>query len=1082
MKKWIRILVLTFGLPFVLISQQKIVLIEEFTNYNCVSCANQTKILDSVLKERSLTTKVLKYHINIPNQDPFYNPGVEQIKTFYDIKNSTPSIVLDGVIRPKGPFQLGSSGNITTKLIDSLSLLDPKLYFFGTGHVFQDGYRKMDTGGGAHSLGEDLQVYYTRALVEQVINLSEPTSITGEVAYDYVFRGFIFFRKPINLPKNGSHHSADLISIDKNKYNLDQLGVMHYISDADGKILNAVYDPPFNVNEYSINTKNTTKGLTFMWQNELTPSMSVVNDGVFDVSDLSIVLDINGDKLRDTINVTIPAGDSINYVWKTIKLGPGKKLIKTYVENYNQSVVGGLIKNNLNVTKHYIFGNHAPPNEAFENYDNADSIGLFMDLTQNPFVFKNVSSAKLNTTDSIGGFGKSDRAMIIDFWNWKYDFNTPSNNKASLLYGEFSLSNMLSPKLVIDVSCAGNSALASGNLTLEVKTRTKSKEFKIIPASFITQPKIDKMYIPTNKSKWQKLSIDLIDFIGEDNISITFKALATTSPSSLNSLYLDNFRVEDDIFYCLENGYAFYTQSQLDSFLIEHMNCNTIKGDICIGACGQPNIVSDITNLDALSKINYLKGSLTLSTLPLLEKMPLLENLIKIEGDFIIDKCPKLKNVQGFTNLKTIGGTFRISENETLSSLAGFTNLKKIGHDFIIKNTSQLWFNTTSLSKLDSIDGSLLFSHLSQVFTLENLKNLRHIGKNFELDSCTKISSITLLPQIDTIIGNLAFKNLSLLQSLNYFPNIQHVGGDLIIVNCPLLPAINEFSKLKSINGNFILNGCKSISSILGLSNLKSINGRLDWSNLDALKNIEPLSNLSFIGHNIQLKNLKELASTKGLEKISIVNGSLIITENEKMSSLTGLDNINVISESLNLSRNQSLKNLFNLKNLVKVLGTINIQENNLLNDINGLANVDSDSLLKYGQPSESKLTISENKMLKVCNNKLVCSLISKNHNIVIQNNQGDCESLNAVESACTNAINEKINFKYNAYPVPASNLLYLTLNEKVNYSIYNTDGRKIRSGILYETKTNELDISSLLSGIYYIHIYGRPSIKFVKI
>ena len=706
---------------------------------------------------------------------------------------------------------------------------------------------------------------------------------------------------------------------------------------------------------------------------------------------------------------------------------------------------------------------------------------FFLDMTENPNVFKNVSSASLNTNDSIGGFGKSDHAMMIDYWNWKYDFNTEINNYASMRYGEFDLSKMLSPKLEIDVSCAGKSTLGPGNLTLEVRTRTKVKQYAINPSSFITQSSGNIRYIPNKNSLWKKLNIDLIDFIGEKNITLTFIARATTSTAALNSMYLDNFIVKEGINYCLEGGINLYKQSQIDSFQITRGDCNSIKGNVCVGACGLDNYYSDITSLEGLTNIKYIEGNLNLTSLPSLEKMPSLANLLTVGGDLTIEKCPKLQNVLGFNNLKRIGGTFRISENATLFSIAGITNLIVIGGDFNIHHSLQLGFNTTTLSVLDSVKGSILLSHLTRPFDFSNFKKLKYIGNSFVIDSCTNLINVNQLPLIDTLKGNLVFKDLKL-GSLNYFPNLKCVKGDLNVVNCQKLTSLNAFQKLTTIFGNLILKNCNSIFDLSGFKSVNSIHGGLDLIKLDALKSIEPFKVVSFIGKNISIKENKELISLDGLDKLSSVYGDFSIEGNDNLLSLAGLENISNIFGTLKISNNPSLKNLQQFKKLTIVTGAIELENNLILNNIVDLENVDSDSLHKYGPLGEPKMKISRNSILEKCNNKLVCALIANNESMLISNNLGACENLDDVEAACTSLTFGSGKFQYSIYPNPVHHLLNVKTDRIVYFSLLNLDGKMIQSGTFDSNTVNYIDFNLIQSGIYVLHLGGVKSVKVVKI
>lgn len=76
---------------------------------------------------------------------------------------------------------------------------------------------------------------------------------------------------------------------------------------------------------------------------------------------------------------------------------------------------------------------------------------------------------------------------------------------------------------------------------------------------------------------------------------------------------------------CLPQGITFTTQSQIDSFPINHPNCTEIEGNL--GANG-----NDITNLNGLSGLTSLGGNLHIISCHNLSSLTGLNNVTSIGG------------------------------------------------------------------------------------------------------------------------------------------------------------------------------------------------------------------------------------------------------------------------------------------------------------------------------------------------------------------------------------------------------------------------------------------------------------------
>lgn len=75
---------------------------------------------------------------------------------------------------------------------------------------------------------------------------------------------------------------------------------------------------------------------------------------------------------------------------------------------------------------------------------------------------------------------------------------------------------------------------------------------------------------------------------------------------------------------------------------------------------------------------------------------------------------------------------------------------------------------------------------------------------------------------------------------------------------------------------------------------------------------------------------------------------------------------------------------------------------------------------------------------------------------------------------------NKELNHQLSIFPNPTSSLLnVVTTSDKefIEYSIYTTIGTKVQEGKFY----GQIDVSNLVTGLYYLVVDGEPQVKFVK-
>ena len=99
---------------------QRILLLESFTNTGCGPCATYNPGMDAIIAANPDKLVAIKYHVNWPSgTDPMYlhNTAENSARVGYYGVNSVPHVVVDG-----NRFS-GNSGNITQSIIDNLSTI-----------------------------------------------------------------------------------------------------------------------------------------------------------------------------------------------------------------------------------------------------------------------------------------------------------------------------------------------------------------------------------------------------------------------------------------------------------------------------------------------------------------------------------------------------------------------------------------------------------------------------------------------------------------------------------------------------------------------------------------------------------------------------------------------------------------------------------------------------------------------------------------------------------------------------------------------------------------------------------------------
>jgi len=296
---------------------------------------------------------------------------------------------------------------------------------------------------------------------------------------------------------------------------------------------------------------------------------------------------------------------------------------------------------------------------------------------------------------------------------------------------------------------------------------------------------------------------------------------------------------------CSQSDISLSSQVQVDSFHTDYGNggiCDTVAGELQIHG-------ADITNLDGLSGIRSVGGSLTIEDNPSLTTLDGLSSLASTGsgyyypgiGLYIVNN-PSLTSLAGLSGLTTTGGTLRIERNTILPNLDGLSGITNVsGHLWIQENDT--------LANLDSLSG------------VTNVGGDLNIGLNYSLTSLVGLSGIT------NVDGDLAIGSANSLTSLDGLSGITSVGASLFITYNAVLPNLDGLSSLTSVGGALGFWGNNALSNIDSLSGLSSAVALwILWNN--SLVDLNGLSDLTSIAFDVVITDNVSLSHCSALSKL----------------------------------------------------------------------------------------------------------------------------------------------------------------------------------------------------------------------
>ena len=279
---------------------ERILLLESFTNTSCGYCAMYNPAMDALIATNSDKIAAIKYHVSWPSdQDPMYlhNTSENNSRTSYYGVNGVPFVVIDGTRFSGGPNQ------VTQNVINQLSALESPMELRLTYEInqAQNTITVYVMGRASTDLMGSLKLYV--GVIEKEIHFPAAPGNNGE-------RDFYSVMKKM-LPNSTGTALGELMAGDyfsytftwelANIYNMDQLDAIAWVQNTNTK---EVYQAckssqtlvPFFANEASASEVSNMKSVNC--SGVAAPKFTLTNNGSNTLTTAALEVLINGETMK----------------------------------------------------------------------------------------------------------------------------------------------------------------------------------------------------------------------------------------------------------------------------------------------------------------------------------------------------------------------------------------------------------------------------------------------------------------------------------------------------------------------------------------------------------------------------------------------------------------------------------------------------------------------------------------------------------------------------------------------------------------------------------------------------------------
>ncbi len=346
----------------------------------------------------------------------------------------------------------------------------------------------------------------------------------------------------------------------------------------------------------------------------------------------------------------------------------------------------------------------------------------------------------------------------------------------------------------------------------------------------------------------------------------------------------------------------------------------------------------EASDLQWLSSLESLNGSMTIQSMPQLTSLSGLENLGSIPGELSITDIPQLTDLHGLEGLTSVDTLYL--------RFLGLESLDGLGP--VSPTDLEIW-ECASLASIANLTGIttaaqvrlLTLPALTSYAGLENLTSVEFLQLNTGATDLTGFDALAQVSAFDIRGENLTdvgpLPSLTTVDSLSVelAPNLTSLTGVAAITdyperlhfrNLPALTSLNDFAAVQTI-GSFDVWECDGLTNLEGLENLTKVTDFQLEQNA-SLQSVEGLDSLTEVSERFIIRENPELVDMSGMLQSPSVGGRLQFWHNDSLLSLAGMEGVTSIVGDLHVIGNAVLPTIAGLANVQFVDGHLKIEDN----------------------------------------------------------------------------------------------------------------------------------------------------------
>ncbi len=525
--------------------QNRLVLVEHFTQASCGPCASQNPALKTLLDANATKVVALKYQTSWPGVDPMNaaNPTEAAARVQYYGVTGVPNSVMDG----SGP---GSPGTIVTTTTINNRYNTAAPLNLSASHQWTAGYDSIqigvfvaNAGTATVASGASGSLKLHVAVIEEEVNYPSAPGSNGETTFYQVMRKMVPDASGTTMADSWTAGQTQMfvfkVAAPSYLANLNKVAVVAFIQDNSNKsVLNAARTtattiaglPDVGVNAFTAATPGLCNGTT-------TPMVTIKNEGSLAITSASVAYAINGGTpVTQNWTGSLSAGATAVVTFPQVTLPAGSNsLVATVSAPNGTGDVNGM--NNMSAPLIAAVLNNTPTPAPYSEDMESTSFNsipaghvLLYNTATKPLVTV-VSKAQVNgLPQELGGYGQSAKSLMVDFYTMQ------SGAQASIITPKVS-GITANHKLYFNHAYASYAGEADG-LKVFVSSNcgaTWTNVFDKSGTALATAANATSRFFP-QPTQWYPNTISLSQYAGQELI-VKFECNSAYG----NNLWLDNF-------------------------------------------------------------------------------------------------------------------------------------------------------------------------------------------------------------------------------------------------------------------------------------------------------------------------------------------------------------------------------------------------------------------------------------------------------------------------------------------------------------------------------------------------------------